>query len=106
MITAIELLRAVRDSGQPLGQLAAQMTRFPQLLVNVRVRSKPPFDTLPEVKAESEKVERELQGRGRLLIRYSGTENLARVMIEGEDEIKVREQANRLAAVIRKAIGE
>ena len=106
MITAIELLRALGDSGLALEQLAAQMTRYPQLLVNVRVRSKPPFDTLPEVKAESQRVEHELQGRGRLLIRYSGTENLARVMIEGEDEIKVEEQANRLADVIRKAIGE
>jgi phosphoglucosamine mutase len=106
IITAIELLRAVLDSGLSLGQLAAQMTRYPQLLVNVRVRSKPPLDTLPEVKAESERVERDLQGRGRLLVRYSGTENLARVMIEGEDEIKVREQANRLAEAIRKAIGE
>lgn len=106
MITAIELLRALRDSGLALDQLAAQMTRYPQLLVNVRVRSKPPFDTLPEVKAESQRVERELQGRGRLLIRYSGTENLARVMIEGEDEIKVEEQANRLADVIRRSIGE
>jgi phosphoglucosamine mutase len=106
MITAIELLRAVLDSGLSLGQLAAQMTRYPQLLVNVRVRSKPLLDTLPEVKAETERVERDLQGRGRLLVRYSGTENLARVMIEGEDEIKVREQANRLAEAIRKAIGE
>lgn len=106
IITAIELLRAVLDSGLSLGQLAAQMTRYPQLLVNVRVRSKPPLDTIPEVKAETERVERDLQGRGRLLVRYSGTENLARVMIEGEDEIKVREQANRLAEAIRKAIGE
>ena len=106
MITAIELLRALRDSGLALEQLAAQMTRYPQLLVNIRVRSKAPFDTLPEVKAESQRVEHELHGRGRLLIRYSGTENLARVMIEGEDEIKVKEQANRLADAIRKAIGE
>ena len=106
MITAIELLRAMLDSALSLEQLAAQMTRYPQLLVNVRVRSKPLLNTLPEVKAESERVERELQGRGRLLVRYSGTENLARVMIEGEDEIKVREQANRLADAIRKAIGE
>lgn len=106
IITAIELLRAVLDSGLSLSQLAAQMTRYPQLLVNVRVRSKPLLNTLPEVKAESERVAHDLQGRGRLLVRYSGTENLARVMIEGEDEFKVREQANRLAEAIRKAIGE
>ena len=106
MITAIELLRAVIESGRSLGDLAAQMTRFPQVLVNVRVRSKPPLDTLPDVTAEIEQVERELQGRGRLLVRYSGTENLARVMIEGEDQIKVKEQANRICDAIRKAIGE
>ena len=106
MITAIELLRAIIDSGRSLGDLAAQMTRFPQVLVNVRVRSKPPLDTLPDVTAAIEQVERELQGRGRLLVRYSGTENLARVMIEGEDQIKVKEQANKISDVIRKAIGE
>ena len=105
MITAIELLRAVLDSGLSLGKLAAQMTRFPQVLVNIPVRSKPPVDTLPEVMSEIEVVERQLQGRGRLLVRYSGTENLARVMIEGEDEVKVKEQANSIADVIRKAIG-
>jgi phosphoglucosamine mutase len=106
MITAIELLRAVLDSGRSLGQLAEQMTRYPQLLVNIRVRSKPPIDTLPEVKTETDRVERELQGQGRLLVRYSGTENLARVMIEGQDQNKIREQADRIAEAIRKAIGE
>jgi phosphoglucosamine mutase len=106
MITAIELLRAVLDSGRSLGQNAEQMTRYPQLLNNIRVRSKPPLDTLPEVSAEIERVEQALQGRGRLLVRYSGTENLARVMIEGQDEIQIREQANRIAETIRQAIGE
>jgi len=106
MITAIELLRAMRDSNRTLSQLAAQMTPYPQLLLNIRVHSKPPLETLPEVTREIELVERELDGRGRLLVRYSGTENLARVMIEGEDETRVREQANRIADAIRKSIGE
>lgn len=106
MITAIELLRAVLNSGALLGDLSAQMTRYPQLLVNIRVRSKPPIDTLPEVAAEIESVERELEGRGRLLVRYSGTENLARVMIEGEDQDNIKDQANVIADAIRKAIGE
>jgi len=107
MITAIELLRAMLDSQSTLCQLAARMTRYPQVLVNVRVTSKPPFETLPEVTAESDRVERELQDRGgRLLLRYSGTENLARVMIEGEDELKVRDQAGRIADAIRRAIGD
>ena len=106
MITALELLRVIRDSGQPLSALASQMTRFPQVLVNVRVRSKPPLESLPEVKAELDRVETELQGRGRLLVRYSGTENLARVMIEGEDQARIEEGARHLAGVIRDAIGE
>ncbi|HVG20536.1 MAG TPA: phosphoglucosamine mutase [Blastocatellia bacterium] len=106
MITALELLRVIRDTGQPMSALAAQMTKFPQVLVNVRVRSKPPLDSLPEVKAETDQLEAELRGRGRLLVRYSGTENLARVMIEGEDQAKIEERANHLASVIRDAIGE
>lgn len=105
IITAIELLRAMRDSARSLGELASRMTRYPQVLVNVRVRSKPPFETVPEIKAETDRLESDLGGRGRLLLRYSGTENLARVMIEGEDEEKINEQANQLAGVIRQKIG-
>lgn len=105
MITAIELLRVVRASGRSLGELASQMTIYPQVLVNVRVRSKPPLEGVPEIKAQIQRVEKDLQGRGRLLVRYSGTENLARVMIEGEDEKKIREQANQLAEIIRQRIG-
>lgn len=105
LITAIELLRAVRDSGRSLRELASRMTRYPQVLVNVRVRSKPAFDTIPEIKAEADRLEVDLEGRGRLLLRYSGTENLARVMIEGEDEEKINEQANQLAGIIRQKIG-
>ena len=105
LITAIELLRAVRDSGRALGELASRMTRYPQVLVNVRVRSKPPFETISEIKAEADRLERDLGGSGRLLLRYSGTENLARVMIEGEDEEKIKGQANQLAEIIRQKIG-
>jgi phosphoglucosamine mutase len=105
MITAIELLRAIRNSGRTIAALASQMTRYPQVLVNVRVRSKPALESIPEVKREMERVERELEGRGRLLVRYSGTENLARVMIEGKDQKKINEQANHLADVIRLKIG-
>jgi phosphoglucosamine mutase len=105
MITAIELLRAIRTSGRTVASLASRMTRYPQVLVNVRVRSKPDLESIPEVKDEIETLERELEGRGRLLVRYSGTENLARVMIEGKDQKKINEQANHLAEVIRLKIG-
>ncbi|HJQ24794.1 MAG TPA: phosphoglucosamine mutase [Blastocatellia bacterium] len=106
MITAIELLRAVRAAGRRLGDLAAAMKRFPQVLVNVRVRRKVPFDSLPEVKMAMENLENQLQGRGRLLVRYSGTENLARIMIEGEEQEQIEAQASALASCIREAIGE
>jgi phosphoglucosamine mutase len=106
MITALELLRVIQESGKPLSALASQMTKFPQVLVNVRVRSKPLLESLPEVKAEIDRLENDLQGRGRLLVRYSGTENLARVMIEGEDQASIEERASRLASAIKSAIGE
>jgi len=105
IITAIELLRAVGESGSTLGHLASQMKRFPQVLLNVKVRSKPPIESIPELLAEMEQVELDMQGRGRLLVRYSGTENLARVMIEGEDQATIEKQAAHLAEVIKRAIG-
>jgi len=105
MITAIELLRVMNESGLSLERLASKMTRYPQLLINVRVRSKPPIDTLPAVKSEIEALEKELEGRGRLLVRYSGTENLARVMIEGPDHSKITEQATRIADALKDEIG-
>jgi phosphoglucosamine mutase len=105
MITAIEVLRAVKDSGRTLMELASRLTKYPQVLINVRVRSKPQLESLPDVAAEVGRIEKQLEGRGRLLVRYSGTENLARVMIEGENQNKIDEQARRLAGVIERAIG-
>jgi phosphoglucosamine mutase len=106
MITAIELLRAVSAAGRSLAELAAEMKRYPQVLVNVRVSRKVPFDAIPDVKTAIDRLENELQGRGRLLVRYSGTENLARVMIEGEAQEGIEAQASALADRIRAAIGE
>jgi phosphoglucosamine mutase len=82
------------------------MKSYPQVLVNVRVSRKVPFDTIAEVKTAIDRLENELQGRGRLLVRYSGTENLARVMIEGEEQGRIEAQARELADRIRDAIGE
>jgi phosphoglucosamine mutase len=105
IVTAIEMLRAVANFDQPLSRLADELKKFPQILVNVRVSRKPPIESMPEVAAEIEKLESEMQGRGRLLVRYSGTENLARVMIEGEDQTLIEKQAHHLADVIRQSIG-
>jgi phosphoglucosamine mutase len=81
------------------------MERYPQVLVNVPVREKRPFDDIPSVAAAATEVERELDGTGRLLLRYSGTENLARVMIEGKDAESIAEQAGRIAAALRAELG-
>ena len=105
IITTIALLRAMRDQGGSLADLTEDFKRYPQLLVNVRVREKLPFRNLPAVQTLAEKVEQELGDRGRLLLRYSGTEPLARVMIEGESQSQIEAQANALAEAIKTELG-
>ena len=79
-------------------------TRFPQILVNVKVGEKRPFEEVAEIVTASKELENRLDGKGRLLLRYSGTENLARVMIEGENQTEIESQANALAEIIRKSL--
>jgi phosphoglucosamine mutase len=105
MITAINLIRVMREKDESLGQLVQGFSRFPQVLVNVRVRERIPFESLPKVQEKAHQIEQEMGDRGRLLLRYSGTERLARVMIEGENEQQVRMSADSLAAVIDEEIG-
>ncbi|MEP6787026.1 MAG: phosphoglucosamine mutase [Acidobacteriota bacterium] len=105
MMTALLLLRAIVEKGITLSQATAGLTRYPQILVNVKVGEKRPFEEVPEIAAAARIVENELHGEGRLLLRYSGTENLARVMIEGKDQESIESQARRLAGVIENAIG-
>lgn len=105
MLTTISLLRAMRDHNKTLAELAGGFKRYPQVLVNVRVKEKRPFEDIPEVQQLRHEVERKLGDRGRLLLRYSGTESLARVMIEGESESEVKAQANALAEAIRAELG-
>ena len=105
LITALNLLRVMRDEGKSLAELTRGFVRYPQILVNVKVREKVPFESVPAIASKAQQIHRELGDRGRLLLRYSGTEALARVMIEGEDEAQVRTSANTLADVIRAEIG-
>jgi phosphoglucosamine mutase len=105
MITTINLLRVMRDHNKTLAELACGFQRYPQVLVNVRVREKRPFEDIPAVWQLAREVEQRLGDRGRLLLRYSGTESLARVMIEGESESEVKAQANALAEAIRAELG-
>lgn len=105
MITAIEVLRVVTERRASLGALASAYKRFPQVTINVRVSSKPPFDAVPSIREAINAVEKEMAGRGRLIVRYSGTENLARVMIEGQDENTIHHHAQSIAKVITAQIG-
>jgi phosphoglucosamine mutase len=105
LITTINLLRAMRSHNKDLEELVVGFQRYPQVLVNVRVHKKKPFETLPAVQRLAEEIRQQLGSSGRLLLRYSGTESLARVMIEGENETEVKSQANALAQAIKAELG-
>lgn len=106
MMTALFLLRAMHDTRMRLDQLVQGFTRYPQVLVNVRVREKRPFEEVEAVARAVEETESQLGERGRLLLRYSGTESLARVMIEGEQQAVIERYADTIANAIREAIGD
>jgi phosphoglucosamine mutase len=105
MITAIEVLRVMTESGRAPGELAKGMQRFPQLILNVSVARKPPIDSVPELRQAIASLDEELKGDGRLLVRYSGTENVLRIMIEGRKESLIQEQAGRIADIVRNTLG-
>ena len=105
MITTLCLIRAMIEADKSLAELVEGFKQYPQVLVNIRVREKPAFGDLPEVPDIVRAVEEKLLGRGRLLLRYSGTESLARVMIEGEDQREIEEYAQAIADKITAAIG-
>jgi len=90
ILSALALLAVMRESGESLASLAGCMRKFPQVLVNVQVSRKPPIDSLPGVVDRIRVFENEMNGTGRILVRYSGTESLARVMIEGADPERIR----------------
>ena len=104
MMTALYLLEAMFERQKTLSELTEGFARYPQILVNVKVCEKRPFEDVAEIVEASEKIESELDGKGRLLLRYSGTENLARVMIEGENQTEIEAQANRLAEIIKTSL--
>ena len=105
LLTALQLLRAVREAGQRLSELAAQVEKLPQVLLNVRVRSRPALVELRGVAETLARWEAKLDGRARILLRYSGTEPLARVMVEGDDQAAIAAAAREIAAAIHDEIG-
>jgi phosphoglucosamine mutase len=105
LLTALLLLDILHRSGRTLAQLTADLKTFPQIIVNVRVREKRPLDTIPAVAAAIAAAEAALADSGRVVIRYSGTEALARVMIEAESEALMQQHANAIADAIRNKLG-
>jgi phosphoglucosamine mutase len=105
LITTLSMLRAMTEAGKDLHELTAGFQTFPQILVNVEVTTKRPFAEVPAIQSASQEIENELGSQGRLLLRYSGTEPLARVMIEGKSQNEIEEYAATLAGVIRKTLG-
>jgi phosphoglucosamine mutase len=105
ILTALQLLRVMQTRGQPLSRLSSVLTKYPQVLLNVRVRERIDPLALPEVKQAHAHAQQMLNGRGRILVRLSGTEPLARVMVEGRDPQTIQAAAESLAHVIERAIG-
>jgi len=106
LLTGLQVLSIMRRKERRLSELVAGIQRFPQILVNVRVAEKRPIEEISSVCDTVQRVEKDLDGRGRVLIRYSGTEPKARVMVEGEDESRVDEYANEIADSLRRAVGK
>jgi phosphoglucosamine mutase len=104
MLTALKIASLVSLQG-PLDDLVRDLKVFPQTIVNVKVREKPPLESLPEVEQGLKAAERALGNSGRVVLRYSGTEPLVRVMVEAEREEDVRRWADTLAAAVRSSIG-
>ena len=102
LVTALELLRIMKSTGKPLSELRKGMKKYPQLLVNVKVRERVPLEKVPEVSDVVKAVEKELGAKGRVLLRYSGTEPKIRLLVETQDEALLQPTADRILAPIKK----
>jgi phosphoglucosamine mutase len=108
LCTALNVLRTIARTGRTLSSLASDLTNYPQVLLNVRVREKVDLGSVPAVAAAISAVEARVNGdggQGRLLIRYSGTEPLLRVMLEGQHEGEIRAWAQEIVDIVKKHLG-
>jgi phosphoglucosamine mutase len=105
LISALQVLSLMKRTGRPLSDLARCMTAVPQVLLGVPVKQKPDLSTLPDVQSAIKAAEVKLNGTGRILVRYSGTEPLLRIMVEGEQDAIIRSVADDLVGVVRTCLG-
>jgi phosphoglucosamine mutase len=106
LATSLHVLRTMTVAGRELGDLASELVRYPQVLLNVRVGSKVDLKTAPQIAEVLAAVESRLAGRGRLLVRYSGTEPLLRVMLEGEHEGEIRRWGQEIVDAVKRHLGD
>jgi phosphoglucosamine mutase len=104
LITALQVLAAIKKEGKPLSELARIMTVFPQMLINIDVQRKPEIESVPEIMAAIKQAEEKLGDKGRVLVRYSGTQNMCRVMVEGPTKKETETLCRRIADVVQKAL--
>jgi phosphoglucosamine mutase len=105
LVTALQVLAIMKQTGRRLSELAACIKTYPQTLVNVRVKKRHDLAAIPEIAQRITEVEKTLEGRGRVLVRYSGTEPKVRVMLEGENEAEIKQYAADLARLIEQKLG-
>jgi len=101
LISALQMISLMKRTGKPLSELAQAMSAVPQILLNIKVKQKPKLESVPDIDRAIRESERRLNGSGRVLVRYSGTEPLLRIMVEGEREAVIKEVAEDLARLVR-----
>ncbi|MFH1458693.1 MAG: phosphoglucosamine mutase [Candidatus Omnitrophota bacterium] len=105
LLTALQVLKVMKDTDCSLSELSKCITKYPQILVNIKVKEKVPFEKMPSVTKKLQQGNEQLKDKGRILLRYSGTEDLARVMVEGKDKNAIHRIAHSIAREIRQEIG-
>jgi phosphoglucosamine mutase len=105
IVTALSVMRVMAETGRELADLASELVTYPQVLLNVRVREKKELGAIPAIAQAMARVDDQLRGQGRLLVRYSGTEPLLRIMIEGKDQEEIQAWASEIAATVKEHLG-
>ena len=105
IVSALQILRIMTETGKPLSELKKVLKKYPQAQRNLKVRDKPDLESLTDVQALLKEVEQKLNGKGRVLLRYSGTEPKIRLLIEGRDQAEINTQADRISAALQERIG-
>ena len=105
ILAALKVIECIKFFDKPLSSIASEVKLVPQILNNVKVENKKPFESIPEIQEAVKESEKKLKNEGRVLLRYSGTENLARIMVEGLDEVLVRSCADHITDIVKKTLG-